>query len=75
MFRCAVCQTEHRTLRDILTCHPAELRAVMDTVVADNLGFTVPPILDGIVPVWVMRRAFARIDGTSGEEASDAMGR
>ena len=74
MFCCPVCQKEHRTLRDILTCHPAELRAIMDTITADNLGFTVPPILDGIVPVWVMRRAFARLDGTGSEEAPNAVG-
>lgn len=72
MFRCAVCQTEHQFLRGLLSCHPAELRAIMDTINADNLGFTVSPILDGIVPVWVMRRAFARLDGTTSEENTDA---
>lgn len=58
MFRCPACGEECRTLRDLLTCHPRELRAMTDALAAKKDLGTLTAAISGVVSPK-LRRAMA----------------
>ena len=67
-FRCPICHTAHVTLRDILTCHPRELRAMTDEIATGSVGISLDTLLGGGTTPGLWRRMDARLNGTERDQ-------
>ena len=56
-FRCPICRTAHLTLRDILSCHPRELRAMIAAIATGKYGVTLDRLLGGQRTPGLLRAA------------------
>lgn len=60
-FVCPVCMKPRRTLREILTCHPAMLRAMTEELDHGSVNLRLTGLLGGDAPPALRRRASERL--------------